>query len=233
MNRDLIAARVATLGPVALVFPIAALAVFGFGADRNFVADAVAVVYSFGLFAGFSTSLWPLPSLRSWTRFERIQSAALVFMVVSYVTHLSWELVWLLMHEAIAQSYDAAWAYPWWAYIDGGDARYAEAGATLLTMEVLSVTNGLVGTCGLWLWLRSDRKDLRGVLLCMATAVVHLYSASLYFGSEWLDGMPNVDTTSFLDTWIKFGLANAPWLVFPWFVLYWGQRIVRGSATGR
>ena len=23
---------------------------------------------------------------------------------------------------------------------------------------------------------------------------------------------------------IKFGLANAPWLVFPWFVIYWGQR---------
>ena len=36
-----------------------------------------------------------------------------------------------------------------------------------------------------------------------------------------------MDTSSFLDTWVKFGLANAPWIIFPWFVLYWGQRILR------
>ena len=54
----------------------------------------------------------------------------------------------------------------------------------------------------------------------MARAVVHIYSTSLYYGSEILESLPNVDTTSFLDTWIKFGLANLPWLIFPWFVLY-------------
>ena len=35
--------------------------------------------------------------------------------------------------------------------------------------------------------------------------------------------MPNGDTTRVVDTWLKFGLANAPWLLFPWFVLYWGR----------
>jgi hypothetical protein len=233
MNRDLLVTRAVTLGPVALVFPTAAVLVFHFGADRNLTADVVAIVYSFGLFAGFTTSLWPLPSLRSWSRFERIQSAAFVFMVVSYFTHLSWELVWLLMHESIATAYDAAWAYPWWAYIDGGDARYADPGSTLLMMEVLSVLNGLVGSLGLFLWFRSKGRDRRGVMLCMATAAVHLYSTSLYFGTEILDGLPNVDTTSFLDTWIKFGLANSPWLIFPWFVLYWGQGVLRGLEPGQ
>lgn len=221
---DLWIARGLTLGSVALAFPIATAAVFAFGVDRERMADVLAVVYSVGLFAGFTTSLWPLPSLRSWSRFERIQSMCLVFMVVSYFTHLSWELVWLLFHDTIQASRDAAWAYPWWAYIDGGDLRYAGSSPTLLTMEILSVANGAVGALGLTLWYRSGRRDSRGVLLCMATAVVHLYSASLYFGSEILDGLPNVDTSSFLDSWIKFGLANAPWLVFPWFVLYWGQR---------
>jgi hypothetical protein len=93
-------------------------------------------------------------------------------------------------------------------------------------MEALSIANGLVGATGLFVWLRSGRSDRRGVLLCMATAVVHLYSTSLYFGGEILEGLPNVDTTSFLDSWIKFGLVNAPWIVFPWLVLYWGQRVV-------
>jgi hypothetical protein len=230
---DLIVARVVTLGPVALAFPVAAAAVFGFHSDRNQTADLLAVVYSFGLFLGFTTSFWPLPSLRGWTRFERVESLCLVFLVVSYFTHLSWELVWLLFRDSIATARDAAWAYPWWAYIDGGDLRYAEAPANLVMMEVLSVVNGLVGTTGLVLWFRSGKTDSRGLLLCMATAVVHLYSTSLYYGGEILEGLPNVDTTSFLDTWIKFGLANLPWLVFPWFVLYWGWRRLREQLASR
>jgi len=227
-HADLWIARGLTLGPVALAFPTAAAAVFAFGADRNQTADVLAVIYSVGLFAGFSTALWPLPSLRDWSRSRRIQSVAMVFMVVSYFTHLSWELVWLLFHDSIHAARDAAWAYPWWAYIDGGDMRYASAPPNLVTMEILSVTNGLIGVAGLLLWRRSAGRDPRAVLLCMATAVVHLYSASLYYGGEILAGLPNVDTSSFLDTWIKFGLANAPWLVFPWFVLTWGQRTLKG-----
>lgn len=228
-HRDLWIARGLTLGPVVLAFPAATVAVYVWGADRDATADVLSLVYAVGLFAAFTTSLWPLPSLRGWRRAERVDSAALLFMIVSYATHLSWELVWLVRHEAIAAARDAAWAYPWWAYIDGGDLRYAHASPTLLTMEALSVANGAIGAFGLWLWLRSGRRDRRGVLLCMATAVVHLYSASLYFGSEILAGLPNVDTTSLLDVGIKFGLANAPWLVFPWLVLAWGLRNLRAG----
>lgn len=235
---DLYLARCLTLGPVALAFPVATAAVFGFDADRNRTADLLAVVYSFGLFLGFTTSFWPLASLRDWTRFERIESLCVVFLCVSVFTHLSWELVWLLFHDTIAASRDAAWAYPWWAYIDGGDLRYAEAPSNLVMMEILSVTNGIVGATGLALWFRSEKTDARALLLCMATAVVHLYSTSLYYGGEILGGLPNVDTTSVLDTWVKFGLANLSWLVFPCFVLYWGwrhleQRLARAEANPR
>ena len=223
-NLDLWIARGCTLGPVALAFPVAALAVFGWGYDREATADLLAVVYSFGLFLGFTTSLWPLPSLQAWTRHQRIESLCLLFLIVSTITHLSWELIWLIGHEAIAASRDAAWAYPWWAYIDGGDLRYANATPTLLMMELLSVANGLVGALGLVLWYRS--RDRRAVLLFMAMAVVHLYSTSLYYGGEIFAGLPNVDTSSVLDTWIKFGLANASWLVFPPVVLAWGSGLL-------
>jgi hypothetical protein len=229
---DLYLARALTLGPVALAFPVATAAVFIFDADRNAAADLLSVVYSFGLFLGFTTSLWPLPRLSGWTRFRRIESLCVVFLAVSCITHLSWELVWLLFHDTIANSKDAAWAYPWWAYIDGGDLRYAQAPSNLVMMEILSVSNGVMGTSGLVLWFRSGKRDPRGLLLCMATAVVHLYSTSLYYGSEILEGLPNVDTSSFLDTWIKFGLANLPWLVFPWFVLYWGWRRLEVQLRG-
>ncbi len=221
-HADLWIARGLTLGPVVLAFPVATAAVFAFQTDRDYTADVLAVVYSVGLFTAFTTSLWPLPSLRNWSRFERIESLCIVFMIVSYATHLSWELAWLLLHDAIAGAQNSAWAYPWWAYIDGGDLRFAEAPANLITMEILSVTNGSIGMLGMILWRRSSHTDVRAVLLFMATAIVHLYSTSLYYGGEILSGLPNVDTSSFLDSWIKFGLANAPWIVFPWFVLYWG-----------
>ena len=232
-NRDLWIARGLTLGPVALAFPVAAFTVFWLGTDREATADLLAVIYSTGLFLGFSTSLWPLPSLRRWTLKQRVQSLCLLFVIVSCITHLSWELIWLIAHDAIAVSRDAAWAYPWWAYIDGGDMRYAEATPTLLMMEVLSVVNGGIGALGLALWYRSGGRDLRAVLLFMAMAIVHLYSTSLYYGGEILSGLPNVDTSSFLDSWIKFGLANASWLVFPPVVLAWGASLILGRGEHR
>jgi hypothetical protein len=226
-HRDLLLSRILTLGPVVLAFPLGTLAVFRAGADRHVTADLIAWTYSVGLFAAFTTSFWPLPSLRSWEGMRRVQSAVFLFVVVSYVTHLTWELGWLLFHERIAAARQAPWAYPWWAYIDGGDQRYARAPVELLTIEVLSVLNGVVGVTGIVLWLRSKGRDGRAVLLLMATAVVHLYSTSYYYLSEIIPGLPNVDTTSFTDTWIKFGLANAPWLTMPWLVLWWGYRRLR------
>jgi hypothetical protein len=230
--RPLILARILTLGPVILAFPIGSVAVFRLGADRTLTADLIAWVYSVGLFSAFTTSFWPLPGLEAWGRERRVQSAVLLFVVVSYVTHLTWELGWLLLHERIATARDAAWAYTWWAYIDGGDQRYAVAPIELLTIEVLSVVNGLVGTTALVLWWRSGGPDPRAVLLVMATAIVHLYSTSYYFLSEIIAGLPNVDTRSFTGIFIKFGLANAPWLTMPWLVLWWGQRTLRRSWAG-
>lgn len=226
-SRGLIAARVLTLAPVVLAFPIGIAAVFSAGADRNATADGIAWAYSIGLFAAFSTAFWPLSGLRSWSIERRASSAAFLFIVVSYVTHLSWELGWLLLHDRMAELRDTPWAYVWWAYIDGGDLRYATAPVDLVAIEILSVINGAIGVTGLILWARSKGRDERAVLLFMATAVVHLYSASYYYLSEAIPGFPNVDTSSFTDTYIKFGLANAPWVTMPWVVLWWGQRVLR------
>lgn len=230
-HRDLVLVRILTLGAVVLSIPIGSVAVFGFGADRTFTADAIAWAYSFGLVLACATSFMPLPSLREWSRQRRAESAALLFLLVSYLTHLSWELGWLLLHDAIAVARDEAWAYGWWAYIDGGDARYATAPAELMAIEVLSVINGAVGLSAFRLWFRSKGEDRRAVLLFMGTAVVHLYSVSFYYLGEILGGLPSVDTASFTGMWIKFGLANAPWLFMPWVVFYWGRGKLLDSSS--
>lgn len=219
----LLLSRMIFFGAVALSFPLAAVAVFGFGTDRHATADVLSVVYGFGIAIGLTTSFWPLECLRAWDRNRRLESLVLMFLGMSYFTHLSWELGWLLLHKTIAASPDAPWAYAWWAYIDGGDARYAHPSSTLLGMEILSITNGVVGATALTRFLRSGRTDRTAVLVMAGTAVVHLYSASLYYLSELLEGLPNVNTHSFVGLWIKFFFANLPWIVVPPCVFVWAR----------
>ena len=216
-SRALLALRATCFGAVALAFPVSGALVFGTGLDRHQAADALAVIYCVGLILGVFASLLPLPSLRTWTRAQRIESLALVFLGMSYVTHLTWELGWLVLRDAIAASPDAPWAYAWWAYIDGGDARYAVGDALLVAMELLSVCNGTVGALALARFLRSGRTSRGARLVLGGTAVVHLYSASLYYASELLTGLPNVGD-GFISVYIKFGLANSLWVLAPFFV---------------
>lgn len=218
--KDLLVLRALAFGSVALAFPVSGALVFAAGVDRHAAADGLAVVYGVGLVLAVFASLLPLPGLRGWTRTQRIESLALAFLGMSYVTHLTWELGWLLLRDAIAASPNAPWAYVWWAYIDGGDARYAARDPLLVAMETLSVCNGLAGAWALTRYLRSARRDRRAQLVMGATAVVHLYSASLYYASEVLTGLPNVDD-SFVALYVKFGLANSLWVVAPFFVFAW------------
>lgn len=212
------------VGAIALSLPAAGLSVFEFGADRGTAGDFVTVVFFGALVGLLSTPWWPAAGQRGRARFEGLQGMVMIWFGVTFVTHLTWELGWLLLRESIRVSPDALWAYPWWAYIDGGDARYAGASALLVTMESLSVTNGAIGMSALWLRYRSGKRSRTSTLMLMATAVVHLYSTAVYFGSELLDGYPHVDTSSFIDFVVKFWLLNGVWLVMPWAVLLWGRQ---------
>lgn len=219
--------RLAVFGTVILAFPIAAIAVFSWGADRTAVADILSVVFAVGLLLGIFSSLLPFPGIRDWTHLQRIESLVLVYLGVSYTSHLSWELGWLLGHDWILNHRDSAWTYMWWAYIDGGDARYASVDETVMVMEILSVANGLVGTLAMLHFFNSGRQSKTAILIMTGTAVVHLYSASLYYLSELLFGLPNVGD-GFVSIWIKFGLANAPWVIGPWFAFWWcRERLVK------
>lgn len=206
---------------LALTLPAGAVARFGFDTDRGVTADVTSVIFFGMILALLSTPWWTGPAR---TAAERVQAMCFVWFGITYTTHLSWELGWLALHDRIVDSPDSAWAYVWWMYIDGGDFRYATSDPTLVTMEILSVANGIVGMTGLYLWWRSRGRSTTAVLLFMATAVVHIYSAAVYFGSEIFDGFPNVDTGSFIDLWIKFLLLNGLWLAVPWVVLRWGRR---------
>lgn len=222
-----------SFGSLILAFPFYSYLVFGAGWDRRSTADIFAIHVTLAYWIGILAPALPLPGLQSWTRFQKLQAISLTFVIVSYSTHLSWELLWLIFHNAIAGSREQMWAYAWWAYIDGGDLRYYQPQTSFLMIEVLSVCNGLIGMSGLILLWRSAFNSLPGILLCMSTAVTHTVLTWYYYGTEILSGLHNVNTASVIDLWIKFVLLNGPWLVFPWLVLAWGYLLLNKREASR
>lgn len=221
-SKGLRACWIVGFGSLVLAFPVYTYLVFGADGDRETLANAMAIQATVGYFLGIFAAYLPIPSLRTWTGYERLQATVLPFVICSYLTHLTWELGWLILHEPIADAQDSAWAYPWWNYIDGGDLRYLNPEPHFLMIEVLSVINACVGVTGLVLLFRSRFTDYRGTLLVMSTAVTHTVLTWYYYGSEILGGFASTDTSSFVDFGVKFLLLNSPWLIAPWFVLAWG-----------
>ena len=224
---DLWSVWILSFGSLLAAFPVYSIAVFSLGFDRKVVADIFALHVTMAYWIGIFAAMLPLSSLDNWSRFQRLQTVCITFMVASYATHLSWELAWVFLHESISQARDSIWAYTWWAYIDGGDMRYYQPDADFLMIEILSIMNGAIGLAGLYLLKRSGFRDYRGTLLCMSTAVTHTVLTWYYYGTELLTGFESVNTDSFMDLWVKFIFLNGPWLVLPWLVLYWGTQLLQ------
>lgn len=206
---------------IALAFPVCSILVFSFDYNRESTANGLALIYSIGLMLAIFSPLLPFKQFQQTGMFGRAQSISLFFLGLSYFTHLTWELGWLVAHQEIIANPDSPWTYTWWAYMDGGDFRYAKATPTLIAMEALSVTNGVIGAIAMWFYYRKPELKTLALLLFGLTACVHIYSASLYFLSEILDGFSNVNTESIISLYFKFGLANLPWVITPFFVFYW------------
>jgi len=212
------------IASLALSLPAAALTVFAFDAGRGVTGDAVSVVFVIVFVSLLSTPWWPTEEQRRRPRFECLQGMVMIWFGITFTTHLTWELAWVLLRKQIITAPDAIWSYPWWAYIDGGDARYASGSSQVIMIESLTALVGALGFGALWLRHRSNGRNPIATLMLMATAVAHIYGTCMYFGSETLDGFPNVDTTSFVDFALKFWVLNGIWLLMPWAVLYWGKR---------
>ncbi|WP_197063644.1 hypothetical protein [Novosphingobium malaysiense] len=180
------------------------------------------IAYYGGIFAAMF-----LPSLRKWTSYERLQGVILPFLVMSYIVQLTWELGFVLLNEQIAKAKNESWAYSWWSYLDGGDYRYLNPEPPILTMEMLGITNAVVGVIGLiWLY-RSKFLDYRATLVIMGVEAIQIPLTWYYYLSEALGGFSHVNTASFMDFGVTFFLVNSPWLIVPWMVLYWGNQTLK------
>jgi len=210
-------------GTLCLSFPVASCAVFGMGADRVATADAITVVYV-AVMTGLFVAPWlPFPSLREESSYRRLERMVYIWFLVFSLTALTWEIPWLLLRERIATAQNELWAYTWWAYIDGGDMRYLNPDWLVFVIEGWADTNGILTLLAMYVWFKSEKKNVLPIYYFMFAAPLHVYPTMVYYISEFATGLPNVDETRPLNLF-KFIFANIFWVILPFFVFAWGEQ---------
>ena len=205
-------------------FPVASYAVFEMGADRAATAAVLSCVYV-AVMASLVAAPWlPFPALRSESTYRRLERMVYIWIIVFTLTALTWEIPWMLMHESIAGARDELWAYTWWAYIDGGDMRFINPDWMVFFIEGWGDTIGILSAIALYAWFKSGKTNPLPIYYFMFAAPLHICATMLYYVSEIAVGMPNVDTTNFINLWVKFGMTNSFWVILPFFVLVWGKQ---------
>lgn len=202
-----------------IVFLVAQTVVAHLVLDRR-EEGVVQIALAFALFGAFiAAPWWPLKALKARTPFERREHMSLIWLVATCVPHVTWELGWVLFNKQILASKGAAWAEPWWRYIDGGDERYLLADPMLWSLEALASVWGIVGIVSLWRWYKSNRTDTGALYGFLGLMAFDFMATCVYYLSEAAAGFPHVRTTE--DLIVKFMLVNSYWLFMPWLVAGW------------
>jgi len=139
---------------------------------------------------------------------------------VSGLVHIVWEGTWSIAApflQSRAARHD--WRLYWTLY-GSADFRFVHADPFVRILEL--VTGTLVAALNLYaahgFWKR--RHVPRAMMALFIASVMEVDGTLLYFGSELLNGWRNVDTASFVHTWLMFFGLNALWLAFPGWCIY-------------
>ena len=151
---------------------------------------------------------------------ERQRRIVILWSLISGFIHIFWEGAW-----SIAAPYlqTPAARHDWrlyWTLYGVADYRYLHADPFVRILEL--VTGSLVAGLNVWaayqIWRR--RKRAAAMMALLVASVMEVYGTIMYFGSEMLNHWANVDTASFLHTWVMFFGLNALWFVFPGWCIY-------------
>ncbi|MGZ3429501.1 MAG: EXPERA domain-containing protein [Polyangia bacterium] len=150
--------------------------------------------------------------------------------LVSGLIHLLWEGTWSVAAPYLqtpAAQHD--WRLLWTLY-GAADYRYVHADPFVRILEL--VTGTLVAALNLgvayYVWKR--RRVAGAMVALLAASIMEVYGTLMYFGSEAINHWANVDTASFVHTWLMFFGLNALWLIFPGWCIY---ELVRHYASDR
>ena len=190
------------------------------------VADMLGFIIFFVAYAGLLLApWWPIAGLRERSRFEKLETTAMIWLWMTLLPKVTWELGWLFFHKAIIAAKGASWSAIWWSYMEGGDRRYFTIDPGLLSLETASVTFGFVGLATLWHWYRSGKTSVVCLYIFLLIMSSDFWGFYFYLMTEVYAGFPSVATPA--DLLIKFALTNSYWMVMPWIFAAWAMQKLR------
>ena len=142
-----------------------------------------------------------------WQR--RVVIAWSLFAGLAVLWDFSWSFVFRRL-ESPGSTHD--WRIIWAVY-GKVDNRFLEGDHYLVMIEFLTGLSSLLCFYVVYQLRRGTRE--RALVALFATSIIEMYGAVVYFGSEALNHWSNVDTSSFVNTWVLFVGLNSLWLIFP------------------
>jgi hypothetical protein len=226
--------RVIILILVALLFvsiPVCWAASAVYGADPGVASDFFYAVFDL---VYFGILLLPWLSLTGQAHLgptERLERMCISWLCLAIGTALIWELPWIVFVRQIVAGKGQLWAYVWWAYMAGGDTRYAVADGSVQAMETAASTVAVIVLMLLWRRRVTRRFTDVQLLVLMAAMAGEFYGTVVYFLSEFYNGIPDLGGPGGII--IKFFGSNVFWLVMPLVLFVWaGRQLVGRRAVG-
>jgi hypothetical protein len=149
----------------------------------------------------------------------KLRRAVIIWSLVSGLVHFTWELGWCFVSRHLSTP-DAlhGWRRIWSLY-GVADRRYLNADSFIEILEWVTATVG--GFLNFYVVVQASRRKLRHALVALLlVSLMEVYGTVMYLGSEIFTGFANVNTASFVDTWLKFFAVNMLWVVFPGYFVY-------------
>jgi cholestenol Delta-isomerase len=129
-----------------------------------------------------------------------------------------WDFSWCFVFRSLQTAgVDHDWRIVWAAY-GKVDDRYLQGDRYLIVLEFVTGLGAFLNFDVVYQLRRGTRA--RALVALFAVSIMEIYGAVIYFGSEWLNHFANVDTASFVHTWLLFAGLNSLWLLFPGWCLY-------------
>ncbi len=214
------------------VGPAGGYAVFSLGADKAQMAYLSFWSFDVAMYGMMLLPWLPLPSLRKHSRYDRF-SLMIQFWIITYIfVVFSFEIPWVLGYEIIGKAENEMWAYPWWAYINGGDKRYLNPDLQVIFAESSACVVGIISAFAIAKWLRSGKRSVVAIHVLMFCAVLHISPTIQYYTLEIVQGFPNVDMNHPGNWLAKFILSNSCWLFMPFLTFLWGAQTLKRLYTG-
>lgn len=116
-----------------------------------------------------------------------------------------------------------------WMEYAKADKRWGGSDLTVISLELLTVF--VAGPMAVWICycLKEKRSDAWFWMVVLATG--ELYGGFMTFAPEWLSGSPNLDTSSFMYTWVYLFFFNTLWVWIPLWILWQAYGEVSGAVA--